>query len=438
MKRLLCLAFAAVLVSAQGAAQQSPPTASSAPPDKLDQLRRGCTLGTATMSYSPGTSQTLSITGWTGGCKDGLRDGVGVLSSQLVDFDPTFARSVTRTVENGAIVRGVQVGMWCTSVDERESTSRSLTGPGLFTIRDSHQLGCHLEGWPLQLYFARETDGRWLQMDWGDGAILYSDVFVRVGELEAASDEMVARYTAGTSKIFPSVIPAESKPLDDLIDGGRFVWCLGGFLERLDLRSKNVAVLLSSRAATEGVRLQSDIRKLLASPANKAPSDKKQRSVWEWQQNALRSIDPLAVLHTVTNATIPYVRSLQPADDLSVLQTGAADYALVVDWTYDGNIVMDQKQYLALPACVRDEQKCSRFFTPHMTVYLIDKNLHVRTSHMDAIGAARGNGVSYEDYKRAPPMEWLRGHLINTIEEIGGLAEYIWESQIQQRPSAQP
>lgn len=433
MKRLLCIAFVAILVSAQAAAQQAPPAVQSAPPDRIDQLQRGCTLGTATMSYLAGTSTTLSITEWTGGCKNGLRDGVGVLSRQLIEVLPGD-RTETNLVENGTIVGGVKVGLWCTSVKEVEETMERLVGWGRSTSKHSSPLGCRLERSRLQWEFTRDTDDRWRRMDW-DGAILYPDVFVRVGELEAESNRMVTRYAAGATKGFPVAIPAESKPLNDLIDGGHFVWCLGDYQERLDLRSKNVAILLSSRAATEGDRLQSDIRKLLASPANKAPSDKKQRSVWEWQQNALRSIVTSMILRSVTNATIPYVKSLQPADDLSVLQTGAADYALVVDWTYEDNFVMDQKQYLAFPICPlarRLYEKCQSYFSPRLTLYLIDKDLRVRTSGLSSIHAIR-----QESYSKPPQMEALRSEIINSFNAFTGDSGISWAKLISPPPVEQ-
>jgi len=110
----------------------------------------------------------------------------------------------------------------------------------------------------------------------------------------------------------------------------------------LDLKSKRVAMILSSHSLTELERYRQMRQGLIDATlrgARKYPSRDKFITV----------SNPGRVIPNLASGLTPNVRNVMAADDLSVLTDGKADYALIVDWQFSKNFNLSETEYMALP-----------------------------------------------------------------------------------------
>ena len=76
-------------------------------------------------------------------------------------------------------------------------------------------------------------------------------------------------------------------------------------------------------------------------------------------------------------------KSVVPADDLTPLTDGSADYVLVIDWNYTGNFALSLKEFQAVPACddYGPDSQCLLLFAQNTHAWLFDRNLEVVRSY---------------------------------------------------------
>lgn len=351
-------------------------------------LRSGCTLGTATDTWGTAATTTLTITGWTGGCRDGLRDGVGTLS-ETETRTMAYGSTTTRTrVSEGAFVRGTQRGLWCFIEDQQTAKDSwtNLDGVREDTVSQTkNPLGCALHDPTYSdTLYVKQADGRWLSLD----APKDTPVFIPAGLLERESDRILAEARANKT-ITPANLTVETSLLDDLVRGSRIQ--LRKVEGPLDLKKKRVAIVMSSKAISEFERLGRETQAFLDLTAGSAPKKPADRAAWEQERGRLKAeATSEKTLRGVTNWAVTNTASVAAADDLSVLQAKTVDYVILVDWRYSGNFVLTDKQYLSLPLCdVFDQNAACDFFRSTLSFYLIDQNLNAVKENYSSLGSAR-------------------------------------------------
>ena len=310
---------------------------------------------------------TYVITGWTGGCVDGKRDGHGVFSTRndWVDNQPrtlagglsTDASWTTTEVAEGTFVRGERLGLWCTTEFSTQDANGNVT---------QHPLGCRLivKGTLSGLY-RKEADGRWRVLN-GYGVPITPPSYVDAGVLEEQSDRLIADRRAGRASA-PVQVTSTTQAFDDLVAGGRLTPALGS--EPIDLRSKRVAIVLSSRTLKEFDRFRAMRQQLIDATA---------AATTRFRADFVASSDPARVLAAIAAGVRPNVRSMVAADDLSVLAEGKADYVLLVDWRFLGDFAYSEEAYDARPPCrgagstscrpILDEKVSLMIVTPAMKI----------------------------------------------------------------------
>jgi hypothetical protein len=317
---------------------------------------------------------TTEVSGWTGGCRDGKRDGPGILtvSSDSVEV-ATGIRSYAHRYElAGTFVDGKQVGLGC-----------YVTPPICTMFGDDGGVGA----------FRKEPDGRWVAVDWV-GSPLEPMTFAAPGALARESERLIAavrqRVPIGRVRI-PVVVAG----FDDLLRGGAIV--MAPTMETPPLQGKRVAIVLSARAVSELERY-SEMRDTLISLSKRV-----RKSGREHREKFIAGSEPGRVVASVVAAVKNLGATAVPAEDLSAIATGAADYALVFDWRFTGNFALDAKQYAALPSCRddSDSRTCYQFFRQSFSVWLVNSRLEAERFHdwdIDTISMHHDSGDQQEGY----------------------------------------
>jgi hypothetical protein len=269
----------------------------------------------------PATEETgevvISVTGWTGGCVDGKRDGPGVIEWTVDRRAPSFQSSARNKAE-GRFVKGRQLGLWCI-------LDLEVTVAG--TARKISNTGCYMvTGEPLRAppaLYRKQPDGRW-QL-WAHNGPASPAVYLPASSMEAESEKMIAAAVAGTAPaVATPALVMESQALNDLVRGSKISFTpMAGSVA---LKDKRVAVVLSSATLDELERFKREREALIAATRNVTGEAAQHRARFIAMSDPDRLMTNLAkMLRTVASEA-------RPAEDLSVLDKGGVDYVLVIDW----------------------------------------------------------------------------------------------------------
>jgi hypothetical protein len=297
----------------------------------------------------------VTIKGWSGNCVGGKRDGVGLFT---LDFGLNYPLIPPSTawgeVWEGAMTGGNQVGLWC-----------STYLPNALSYFSWHtQPECRLlNGAQSTDLYVKQVDGRWKQVDIL-GAVSDQGA-LDAGSLEAESGRLIAAAQAGqpAAQIQLGTRIAE---LSDLVRGGSILQVYDN--KPLGLAGKRVAIVFSTSTLGEIARY----RKMYASLKAKGSSDQPSR------QDALAFAVPESLMRAITSGVRHRAATVLAAGDLSVLNDGKADYALVVDWRFKGKIDMAKGEYVSTPPCTGPQleaDKCQMLYQQIFTAYLVSPAL---------------------------------------------------------------
>lgn len=324
----------------------------------------GCDSAPVQLKYRSGNvteTRTSRVTGWTGSCRDGKRDGVGVLATRheslSVSPNPSLNSSYWSWSEDqGTFVAGQRLGLWCNLKQGKSfEDSKHFQTPGLCSLGSGQ--------------YRKEPDGRWHQMTGSRNEVHKPDVYLPARELERESERILAQARAGTP-VTPGLLSAEVPDFGDLVSGGRLR--IPSNRLPIDLRSKRVAIVLTSRATSELERFKVMRQSLIQVSA-------KERKVQAEREAFITESDPAQVFAGLTAAIKAHVGSVVAANDLSVLQTGAADYAIVVDWRFSGEFALSPKDYKSVAGCPDpDHPTCRHFFSGAYGITILDRELVVQ------------------------------------------------------------
>lgn len=309
-------------------------------------------------SMSMDSIQTSEVSGWTGGCREGKRDGPGVLSVRSHSLDVTTGqRGYAHWYEvEGNFVEGMQVGLGCYVRSGTEGPD-ARPMPHFCTVfgGDGNPGG-----------FRREPDGRWAVAGIGNKPV-EPVAFAAKGALERESERVIAaaKQRRPIGRVRLPVVVAD---FGDIIRGGSIV--LAPSKETPSLRGKRVAIVLSARAVTELERF-TKMREALVNSSTRVPKEARRD-----REEFIAGSDPGYVVASVVAAVNASGATAVPAEDLNVLKSGAADYALVFDWRFTGNFALDAKQYAALPPCSNeaDTRTCYQFFRHSFSGWLVNSS----------------------------------------------------------------
>lgn len=258
--------------------------------------------------------ETVTIE-WNGACVDGKREGEGVLNwVEVREFGPGD-KSVSQWRSEGRFVKGQRLGLWCwTKTFQRIQDGKPS--------RDRSDSGCWvLAGHtnPLTDNYRKLADGRWQELS-GDSPTGSS---LAAGTLEAQSAKVLAAAAAGKTDLKVALV-VQNKALDDLVSGSKIV--LAPSTTPLSLKDKRVAIVLSSQSVSELERFRRERQILIDASAGLSGKAATERAKF------IQASDPNRLLINIIKLVKKYAKDAQPADDLTGLQKGSFDYALVVDW----------------------------------------------------------------------------------------------------------
>lgn len=371
---------------------------------EIKAISESCQLGTAQWRFRSemplafdnevvvvDRTEKYSLTGWTGGCREGKRDGFGVLSigEDSIDNEPGAEGSQSESRWHdleGTYVEGQAIGLGC--IVNSRSEGREMLGKPV--------LRCSLSGAEnTPGFFRKETDGRWTIVDYRSQPI-EPLAFVSPGALERESERAIAAAKQG-SPIGQFLLPVIVPDFGDILSGGAIV--LAPSIENPPLKGKRVAVVLSARAVSELERF-SKMRETLINVSARIPKAGRAR-----REEFIAGSNPSRVIASVVAAVKSHAGTAVPAEDLSVLANGAADYVLVFDWRFSGDFALDAKQYAALPACrdASDNSTCYKFFGQAFTGWLVNSRLEAERFYewdFDGVSAYHTTGDQGEGYKQ--------------------------------------
>jgi len=347
-----------------------------------------CEMGSASRQMVGEGYNLTSIrttTEWTGSCVKGKRDGHGVLSSREETRDNlknTLSLGLSSaTRQEVTFVAGVPIGLRCvgiTTYTDGVESSRS-------------DLGCDLAGVSGGRESYRKTsDGRWRQAEFADN--LEPPIFLAPGTLEAVSERLVADARAGNAA-GPVKLDAQATALEDVLKDGKYVRLMDG--QSLNLGTRRVAVVLTGHALAEIDRF----RKMRQAFIDQSAHGKAAPGRAEFINNS----DPAKLLGGIAAPLRGNVKNVVPADDLTPLTDGSADYALVVDWSFSGNFALSPKEFEALPLCddYGPKSRCAVLFAQSAHAWLFDPKLDVVRSYMVGYGNPITTvGISDRKYAR--------------------------------------
>jgi len=259
----------------------------------------------------------ITITGWTGGCKDGKRDGHGELAWRVEKKEDQVIVSEHR--EEGRMVAGRPFGMWCTrhfniSFDGKPFNTVDLVG------------SCHL--WVGKFdqktstgAYRKLPDGRW-QL-WGGMGPAEPASYLAAGELEARSEKIIASAATGDTNVRVEV-RLETRALDDLVRGAKIT--LAPDPGAVSLKDKRVAVVLSSQTISEIERFRRERQVLIDGTLGMSGDAAKIRARF------ITASNPDRILESIAKLLRGHTREVVPVDSLAGMSAAELDYALVLDW----------------------------------------------------------------------------------------------------------
>jgi hypothetical protein len=183
------------------------------------------------------------------------------------------------------------------------------------------------------------------------------------GSLEAESGRLIAAARAGVPAE-RSNISATVPALSNLTQGASIR--LGAKPPTGGLRGKRVAVVYSDATLASIKQFPLDAQAALT--ASSVPNE---------QDTGLRSdfIATATAQRFTQSIGAPLLRkgvSVVPANDLSVLAKGQADYVLLVDWRYTWHSNLTEVDYDTMPVCeIAGKKPCEPIYKQSVSLYLI-------------------------------------------------------------------
>jgi TPR repeat protein len=301
---------------------------------------------------------------WIGGCKNGYRDGPGI---EVYEYKSQYSATHQETQETYA--EGVEAGLRCTTSDISASDGKISTGPTLVgrCLLTLPYIGAGW--WPM---LRRSSSGEWHVDDSRDDFPRAdpSPIVVEGAAVEQANASLIQAAQAGSAagKI---ELPLQSLMLADLLPEGRSALTIDP-TDPVDVAGKRVAVVLSSQALKEIDRWKAAREQfartkgygLLAGPADAGAL-----------AQSLEKGDPSKLVASLVSTLRTVAGSVVPAEDLSPLTRGEADYAVVADWRFDGGY-FDPKQFANRPRGITDATRLS--VAQQFKFLLFDQRLRVR------------------------------------------------------------
>ncbi len=269
---------------------------------------------------------TLGVISWTGGCKDGVRDGEGTLSEfsedTLTEIGLTQPQR-TEVVSQGLVVMGHKLGPWRF---ERHTALTELAG--VYVIH----------GLPEGGYFLKQADGSFQPTTFavvgGSRRIvpLESRGPVSVAQVETAMAQTRRRWELAASGLngteTPPAMTIESSLLTDLLKGKQAR--LAANRQLGDTRGKGLVVVLSNRTMTSLDRMDEFGRIVNAWAAEQSDA-----SVRNAASSVARVIDKKAFVEGLTLKLRERFKSVSAAEDLSGMAARPGDMALVLDVVFE-------------------------------------------------------------------------------------------------------
>jgi hypothetical protein len=294
---------------------------------------------------------TISVTGWTGGCKNGKRDGAGRYDT-VSSMSPGGSSFTSSGTEEGTAVDGRRIGLWCNPKTRTQSPNYVRT--------------CRLYG--IDGIYAGQyrklDDGRWyVTMLQSKDVVPDAAITLPAGTLEAESDRLIAAARAGGPS-GPSRLMLSSSAFDNLTQGATMR--PGTAPHRIDLRGKRVALVFTDATLAAIKRIPADLQTAMA--ASGMSADPSSYASQMMINNA--SIDML-----LKSLGAPLLRAgaiVSPANDLTSLTNGSADYVMLVDWRYDWHANYTQRDFQRLKVCTQSDQLlCDYAFRENLSLFLI-------------------------------------------------------------------
>jgi hypothetical protein len=314
---------------------------------------------TASFDYfDPGSNRivpstyTLKVEKWTGGCIDGKRDGKGLYRT-LGRTDFTGINKTDEKIEaEGTFVAGVPVGLWCYSFAYNFEYADHAPN---CVLRNADRLA--------NMGFQKVGDGKW-QLPAAYFGVPPTEI--PAGTLEAESDRIIAAARAGTPTR-PLNISITSPALSNLTQGASIRLALKP--KHIDLQGKRVALIYSDATLASMKQFPLDVQQALAAPVSQHSQSSDDRQQF---------IDAATVSRFTQGIGAPLLRkgiTAVPANDLSVLSKGLADYVLLVDWRYSWRSDLSDAEFERMPVCEdltgRGFKKCDFAYRQSLALYLI-------------------------------------------------------------------
>ena len=359
-------------------------------------------------------TEKWSLTGWTGACVDGKRDGAGVLSERWetidhapgADGDQSGFRWRDQMV---TFVGGGINGLICTLKSGSGGPKPSFVEP----------LNCWLAGGENDIgRFQKEADGRW---KWQGvsylGKAVKPDTYLPAGTLERESERIISAKNSG-QPLGRTNVAVIVPDFGDIVGGGQLTLAL--LAKRPDLRNKRLAVVISSRTASELERFARMRQEMIDA------TSKVKKKFANDREDFISGSDPKRVLAAVVAAIRSGAINVTPADDLSVLANHQADYVLLLDWRFDGDFSITENEYKTLPKCSgKGDANCHLLFSHTYTGWLVNDKL-------EAVRFGE-NIVQWDNFARSYSWEETYEYLLKRLGEYGFSHQFnpdsgaIWE-----------
>ncbi|MBX3565569.1 MAG: sel1 repeat family protein [Sphingomonas sp.] len=418
--------LAAVPLHAQTSAPASTETPTQNPPETPG---RKCHDITENQS-KPGVAawyRSKTVIDWNGACLDGMADGFGRFT-MLSEMTTQYSTNHMTNVDEGMMARGQMTGMWCniSSVSDDEST---IAGKYM-KIHSDKPRPCTLAysaGYAHQFGWRHNPDGSWSAIQIGQAG-LNAPLNVSAGTMD-----MVVTKLAKDRNTFPD-FPFATSLLDGLLPGGAAT-SLSDMSKPIDLTGKRIALVLSSRTVTELARWGKQRDAFVKSRGygktfGSAGYDMNGQRYDNTLTGIIASTDPAGFIPGVIAALQPTLGAdakIVAADDLGVLTSGQADYAIVIDWSFDGGL-LSPSQFEKMPFCdtAKNVDLCVPMFKDHWVALVVDPKIRIAALVTSDVGEVKrySKDVLYDFTMRGVVAQlWGSGDYTNIkmiANQLGG------------------
>jgi TPR repeat protein len=312
---------------------------------------------------------TMAEVRWAGSCKNGFRDGQG---TEVYEYKSQY--SASHTERRGTYVEGIPAGWSCTTVDITAFEGKVSTRPSLV---GACGLAIPYVGTSWSPLLRRRANGEWHLDDSRDDFPRPdpAPIIVDGTALEQANASLIRAAQEGhaAGKI---ELPLQSSMLADLLPEGRSTLLIDPD-DPADVSGKRVAVVLSSQSLKEMERWRAardEFARTKAYGVLAAPTDA------AFLTQLVDKGDASKLLASLVSTLRTVAGSVVPAEDLSPLTRGEADYAVVVDWRFDGGY-SDPKQFGSRPRGITDATRLT--LAQQLKFLLFDQKLRVRLASVD-------------------------------------------------------